>query len=305
VLALQRAAGNRAVTRLLAGRTPVVQRVKHVPLSPEAYGEPPSDEAYNVRTTANPALAPELNIATFRLAPRPALGGRPGSVTGSFTRPSTGTGIYQTHEGRYKDTEFRTNQSHSEHQIIDADLKPLLEAQQFPRNFVIDSVYTERPACPDVWVGSTRMSKGCSTEIADLEKHQKLRQFDVDNGGSAPFALRDDLEITVYSSFASDAPVQIPLAVFMRKSARPVREQYVSELAARIERAYQSQYSAGPKGEYDTVQYDAFPADARRAAEEDVPAWDDYTFPRTKAGLVRFAQELATYLREESKYRTV
>jgi hypothetical protein len=297
ILGLQQAVGNQAVSRLLQRgmaptHAPVIQRVIPVSLEPKHYGRPPSTEAYTLRMST-PGITPFQNIATFHLIPRPNGTANPDDPTpGPYTQPSTGHGVYQEAGGRAQYS-YRINPSHSEHQIIEQDIKALVSGTQYPQKYIIDYVYTERPACPDVWHFNNKIHDGCKTELEKLERLQKERRWDADGGAPSPYALRDDLNITVFSTFDSEAQQEIQNALL----TNPVRNEYVSQMKALLERYYQSKYAeTGVNEEYDTRDYDAIPQRALEEADEAIPEWSDYDLSLNIAGIQQFRGELQEVL---------
>jgi hypothetical protein len=184
-----------------------IQMLREIELPEKDYGLGPSREAMEKRVADN--INPKQNIATFHFVPRPPLAGG-GEAAGEgfqITRPSTGIGMYVTVSERTQ-AERKINLSHSEHQIISGELEEMRKAENFPKQNVIDWVYTERPACPDVWYGHKFIANGCRTELKKIEELQKYRVWDVGPRGSEPYGLRDDLEITVFSTFESSSEIR-------------------------------------------------------------------------------------------------
>jgi hypothetical protein len=242
VLALQRAAGNQAVAALLQrtpaapGRTPlvptpgrspagVVQRVVEVALKEEDYGTGVSEEALNWRLTMG--IPPDRNIATFHFIERPGPGARPDEYrhAASETAASTGVGIYE--EVNARGDQVRTNKSHSEYEIIQEALRPITPGV-FPKQWVVDWVYTERPACPDYChVRGGVLKPGCRSAIAGIEALQKEKRWDREPH-EGPGDL-ENMQITIFSTFGSAA--QIDAAARFA----PVRHDAVKRLTERLD----------------------------------------------------------------------
>jgi len=209
-----------------------VQMLQEIRLPEKDYGLGWSREAMKKRVQDN--IPPQLNIATFHFVPRPPLDrvGEPVGERFTITKSSTGIGTYLTvREGTQERTEARRkiNASHSEHLIRKAvvpealipqeliqeeegEVEQLHEHQGFPEQNIIDWVYTERPACPDVWYGPNRIARGCKTELETLERIQKTRIWDVGPLGPEPYGPRDNLGITVFSTFDSAADIRTATA---------------------------------------------------------------------------------------------
>lgn len=247
-----------------------VQRLSYEELPAAEYGLGQSAAAYRHRIEKN--LHPALNIATFNFVPRPRLadGGQESAPSFGKTEASTGIGDYVVASQKTQ-AEKKINTSHSEHQFISNGLHPMMESEDWPSKYVIDWVYTERPACHDVWYGQKFIAKGCNTELQEVEDLQKQRRWD--GTKIFPFATRDDLNIRVYSSFSSSASASIARAV----KFAPVRIEALSDLKYKLISLYQGRYADDASGEYDlTVFENDIPAKAFDDANEALPSWDDY-----------------------------
>lgn len=203
----------------------------HKDLDKKNYGKDVySAEAFKYRATKD--IEPQRNIATFHFAPRPQLSkgsamdddpvpaaataAVPAAATAAaapqlastLTDASSGVGVYDQ-----RGTEsIRTNISHSEHRIIHDFSDPendMAKAVKWPVKQVVDWVFTERPACGDIWMFGNKIREGCASEIARIERHQLLRLHDVGNNPDLmPYGERDDIpEITVYSMFSGAEPI--------------------------------------------------------------------------------------------------
>lgn len=139
--------------------------------------------------------------------------------------------------------------------------------ENFPKENVIDWVYTERPACPDVWYGPKFIAKGCKTELQKIENVQRLRLWDVGEGGASPYARRDDLEITVFSTFASSS--EIRAAAFFA----PIRSEIYRTLARNLIQLIGD-------------------SDAAKELADRLPAWSDYELSFNEGGLKTFRESL-------------
>lgn len=248
--------------------------VTHEVLEATGYGlDQYSRDAFDLRHTE--ALAPQLNVATFHLVRRPGLDGVvPQGAPQSFTLASTGIGFYDSVYGAAVESEVRINESHSEHRFIKTVLDDLHTRKIWPGQYVIDWVYTERPACPDVWFKHRRLHDGCATEIRMLEETQRLRHWDFigKDRGDALFGLRDDLEITVFSTFDSATEIRNgALMGLIRRSAK-------TDLYHALVDLYQESHAEDGAGteEYDLMECDeTIPSDAWDEAEKALSSWED------------------------------
>ncbi|MEX5634180.1 hypothetical protein [Parafrankia sp. FMc2] len=245
--------------------------VVEIDLSEDEYGSGFSQQACNEREQ-NP-ISPQRNIATFHLVPRPDLTGTkaPGNPY-TITRASTGIGVYEVVSGRRIETEVKINISHSESQIIYQDLKEKIGADgQFPKGYVIDWIYTERPACPDPYLSGRKIHDGCLTEITKLERLQSERRWDVGtNPDMNPYAYRNDLGIKVYSSFTSST------AISTATNLAPVRHEIKHQLFRKLIDLYQKSYDAADAGseEYDhSYRDEQLPRDTWNLVETTLPRW--------------------------------
>ncbi|WP_283137755.1 hypothetical protein [Rhizohabitans arisaemae] len=264
--------------------------MREVPLSELDYGSCRySRDAWEKRTSEE--ITKQRNVATFHLVRRPSLTGQvPAGDPLSFTTASTGSGIYIT-VGHYVEHQVRINASHSESVFIHdgtGGLQKLIDRQVFPQQYVVDWVYTERPACPDVYWSMRRVAKGCKTELQEVENLQRLRKWDVGEKGFEPYGQRDDLQITVYSSFTGAKEIG-QAAVFA-----PVRRSVVNDLTNRLTELYQEDYAERGRGteEYDLDEYERrIPEDSRDIAESELPSWTDYELRLSQVRLFREALE--------------
>lgn len=265
--------------------------VYEVALSAEQYGSDGySHDALEWRTRND--VAKQRNIATFHFIPRPGV--VPVAPNPTRTLASTGIGVYTT-VGVYVEHQVRINASHSEQQFIDGFLKQLISEEVYPAQYVVDWVYTERPACPDVYWSHKRVASGCRTGIEQMENLQRQRKWDPGQPHPYPYELRDDLKITVYSSF--DSAAEIGQTVIFG----PIRREVYIDLYYKLVTLYHSEYAAQPGDDYDTNLYDnLIPAHAREVAER-LPSWTDYHLTLRDRALFRreLAQEADTILKEE------
>lgn len=261
-----------------------VQMLRHESLAEHDYGTGLSSQAYNKRI--EDGIHPKQNIATFHFTKRPPLDGEADGLGFSRTAASTGFGVYVEVSNRTH-AEKKINASHSEHGLIHGDLEALRNQQKFPQEYVIDWVYTERPACPDVWYGQKHIANGCSTELETVERAQKTRLYDVGPNGDSPYGYRPDLDITVYSTFESAAEIR-EAAYFAHVRIAAVNKLY-AELLIIMEEQYAHE---GVGEEHNLMEYERdIPASARAMANQ-LPSWSDYEIPMTKTGLAEFAEEL-------------
>lgn len=242
------------------------------------------------------------NIATFHLVPRPNLSGQAKKAKAMYiTGVSTGIGTY-VEVGSKVVSEVRINLSHSEHRVIedtDNGIRKLIADKVYPGEYVIDWIYTERPACPDAWAKGKKVHDGCLSEIEKLERFQKERVHDVGSKGFEPYGSRTDLGIVVYSSFSSAAEIKIA----HRFAA--IRRSAVLALASRLTKLYRKDYEMDTSEEYDLVLYDkGYGEQAKAVAEESLATWHDYTFtPKQHAAFAEELQKHADeiYLKEKEK----
>jgi hypothetical protein len=254
-----------------------------------------SNDASQMRVASD--LSAQRNVATFHLVRRPGLDGvAPPGDPRLYTVASTGIGTYMTVYGRVE-SEVRINESHSEHQLIVTVLKDLHDKGIWPAQYVIDWVYTERPACPDAWSKGKRQHDGCDTEIQNLEANQRYRHWDVGKKpADSPYGLREDLQITIFSTFES--------AVEIKKGAllAPVRVSAWVELSHELISLYEEAYAAKRAGseEYDLVEYEqTIPRKAWDEADSALPSWDDYFSLTVGQFREELAKEAKEYLREK------
>ncbi|GAA0818716.1 hypothetical protein ACFQVD_30470 [Streptosporangium amethystogenes subsp. fukuiense] len=158
----------------------------------------------------NPHITPGQNVATFHLTRRRGMDDE-GKVVDCYsandypdliiTAPSLGVQFKQD-VGVYG-RQITLNTSHSEYQLFEhnTDFAALRKAEKWPRNYVIDWVFTERPACGARFHNWKVVAGGCETLLLKCEENQSLRRWDPDNGGEWPFTEREDLQIKVYSMF--------------------------------------------------------------------------------------------------------
>jgi hypothetical protein len=148
-------------------------------------------------------------------------------------------------------------------------------------------VYTERPACPDIWYFQKFVEKGCKTELKEVENLQRQRLWDVgDNPELEPYALRDDLPIVVFSTFSSAA--EIGAAAFFA----PIRREIWMKLQHDLIALYQDAYAAESNEEYDIREYEeGIPARAGQVADE-LPSWNDYVLELDRGGAALFRKNL-------------
>lgn len=266
---------------------PPIQRLIEHEEPEQDYGLGVSREAMLKRVEDH--IDPRQNIATFSFAPRPDLEGKVGEEPGfTSTKASTGVGTYVTVSNRTQ-AEKKINTSHSEHQLIHGELKELRDAEQFPQRYIIDWVYTERPACPDVWYGSKFVAKGCKTELKEIEDLQRLRVWDVgERPELLPYATRDDLEIIVYSTFSSST--EIRAAAFFA----PVRRDVWLTLRDRVITLYQDAYAESGKAseEYDLEEYEQHIPERACEVADELPSWSDYVLELSQKGEALFRANL-------------
>jgi hypothetical protein len=222
-------------------------------------------------------VSAKWNIATFHFVPRPGV--VPTAPDPSKTVSSTGIGVYAT-VGFYVQHNIRINTSHSEHQFIEYTLKPLLNQGNlpvFPAQYVIDWVYTERAACPDVFLGTKFVAKGCRSELEGLENVQRSNHWDAHHDPSNKYGLRDDLKITIYSSF--DGSLGISGALVFA----PIRQQVMTDLYYELLPLFHREYEAlSSPGEYDLDWLDRRIPESARHYAKGLASWDDYTFTLTE-----------------------
>lgn len=141
-----------------------------------------------------------MNVATFRFALRyddQDVRAR-GYAPFQHTEASLGVGYYL--DANTTGKQVRVNNSHSEYVFVHGDrFQQLKESQEWAGVYVLDMVFTERPACGGAWWGQKRVQGGCAQLLDQLDDAQRLRKWDFDQGGDEPYATRPDLEITVLS----------------------------------------------------------------------------------------------------------
>lgn len=273
--------------------------VTQVTLDDADYGEDQSREAWFLREGG--AISAGRNIATFHLVPRPDLSGQAEEGDDMYiTGASSGIATY-VQVGFKVVNDVRINLSHSEHLLIedlDEGIKKLIADKVYPGKYVIDWIYTERPACPDVWTIDKKVHDGCLSEIERLERFQQQRLHDVGPEGVDPYERRTGLGIVVYSSFGSSAGIRIA----HRFAA--IRRKVVLELASKLTELFQKDYEMDTsEGEYDLVLHDkGYGERAKAVAEKRLATWHDYTFtPKQEAAFTKELRRHANEIYEEEK----
>ncbi|GAA3685895.1 hypothetical protein GCM10022224_058360 [Nonomuraea antimicrobica] len=242
-------------------------------------------------TRINENVTAQRNIATFHFVSRPGLDGEaPERAPFMRSETSTGVGTYTLVGGRVQ-RELRLNLSHSEHQFIEDTtygIRSMMSAGTFPSQYVVDWVYTERPACPDVWWGGSKLFDGCMSELLKIERLQRSRQWD--NPTTDKYGTRTDLEITVYSTFDGASDIK-KTSVFS-----PIYHEALDRLVEELTDLFERAYAAEPGDDYDTRMFDSSSDRARELAKKELPDWNDYVL---KSGDARtFRTELREYSAE-------
>ncbi|WP_219515574.1 hypothetical protein [Nonomuraea ceibae] len=200
-------------------------------ISPDQYGiNPYSVHAARYRLQ-NPAVTTARNVATFHLTRRRSIDDA-GTITDwqaaadysdlYITVPSLGVSFKQ--EVGILGKNVTLNTSHSEYQLFefDPDFVALRKAERWPRNYVIDWIFTERPACGAKFHNWKVVAGGCDRLLRQCDDIQSLRVWDRDKGGEYPYSNRNDMPITVYSMFEpSSATNAIKAAVAGYKTFAP------------------------------------------------------------------------------------
>ncbi|MGS2640949.1 hypothetical protein [Streptosporangium sp. LJ11] len=179
-------------------------------IGPEQYGTNPYSVSTAKYRIENPRITPGQNIATFHLTRRRDMDDE-GTVTDwlspaeypdrIITVPSLGMAFKQDVGIRGKTITLNT--SHSEYQLYqnNQEFVALREAEIWPRYYVIDWVFTERPACGAKFHNWKVVAGGCERLLDHCEDQQSLRLWDRDKGGEWPYSNRPDAHITVHSMF--------------------------------------------------------------------------------------------------------
>ncbi|MET8048062.1 MULTISPECIES: hypothetical protein [unclassified Streptosporangium] len=187
----------------------------------EAYGQGVYTSAA-ARLRMGGGVTPGQNIATFHFTRReknPTLCSPDVFPDLVLTATSTGVGVMVEYGIHGK--KARVNDSHSEYQFFHFNerLVELKRTEDWPRIYVLDWVFTERPACGGAWAGAKRVQAGCATLIGHYDEYQRERRWDSDGGGDEPFGESAEHEITVYSMFGKDsatADIRTALAEYKR-----------------------------------------------------------------------------------------
>lgn len=187
--------------------------MKREVISPDHYGLDLRTKQAATYRINNPGIKPSYNVATFHLTRRYGIDDDRNAVEWFskhdypdrlITMASLGVGFEQ--EVGIHGRTIRLNTSHSEYTFFhhNEEFLKLKDDNTWPKVYIIDWVFTERPACGGNWHNMKLVAGGCDHLLRSSEGHQQLRLWDPDKGGEFPYDDRKELEITVYSSFTPD-----------------------------------------------------------------------------------------------------